>query len=59
MILKTVFEKQIYYENRMKLLRFEFIKGFRKIIQISLCLKKKKSKITFHSLERDLLSLFR
>lgn len=39
---KIVFDKQICYENRIKLLRFKLIKGFRKIIQISLWVKKTK-----------------
>lgn len=44
--LKTVFDKQIYYENRIKILRFKLIKGFWKIIQILLWIKKNPNKNT-------------
>lgn len=42
--LKIVFDTQIYYENRIKILRLKLIKGFWKIIQISLWIKKKPNK---------------
>lgn len=38
--LKIVLGKHICWENRTKLLRLKSIEGFRKIIQISLCLQK-------------------